>query len=136
MPTLTTHLQCLFKMQEMMIGGVLQNVPVLEHAGLIHVVMDVLWVNGFYKDIDFQDPQSLDGVIALVGAAICLAIQEYEMGVWKRIDFSTAKSKSTYTSIKTYMMQTIYSCVELTERFHLIKVNMKNRGVSRTGIVL
>ncbi|KAG1785754.1 uncharacterized protein HD556DRAFT_1450406 [Suillus plorans] len=135
-PMLTTHLQCLFKMQEMTIGGVLKNVPVLEHTGLIRVVMDILWVNGFYKDLDLQDLQSLDGAIALAGAAICSAIQEYEMGVWKRIDFSTAKSKSTYTSIKTYMTETIYTCVELTERFHWIKVNMKNRGVSRTGIVL
>ncbi|KAG1777163.1 hypothetical protein EV702DRAFT_1197482 [Suillus placidus] len=64
-PTLITHLQCLFKLREMMIGGVLQNVPVLEHTALIRVVMDILWVNGFYKDIDLQDPQSLDGVIAL-----------------------------------------------------------------------
>ncbi|KAG1862926.1 hypothetical protein C8R48DRAFT_773663 [Suillus tomentosus] len=135
-PMLTTHSQCLFKMQEMMIGGVLKNVPVLEHTALIHVVMDILWVNGFYKDLDLQDLQALDGVIALTGAAICSAIQEYEMGVWKRINFSTAKSKSTYTSIKTYMTETIYTCIELTARFHCIKVNMKNRGVSRTGIVL
>ncbi|KAG1740220.1 uncharacterized protein EDB91DRAFT_1248547 [Suillus paluster] len=65
MPVLTTHLQCLFTSENMMLDGVLQSVPVLEHDGLVSLVIKILWTHGFYKDIDFDDLNALDGVIAL-----------------------------------------------------------------------
>jgi hypothetical protein len=96
--------------------------------------MEILWVNGFYKDIDFEDLQSLDGVIALAGAAICSAIQEYETGIYKRIEFSTAKSRGTYRDIRTYISDKIYTRVELTARYNLLKVKIRERGEARLGL--
>ena len=93
-----------------------------------------MWVSGFYKDIDFEDLQSLDGVIALAGAAICSAIQEYETGIHKRIEFSTAKSRGTYRDIWTYISDKIYTHVELAARYNLLKVKIRERGEARLGL--
>lgn len=106
----------------------------LEHDGLVFLVMEVLWVNGFYKDIDLEDLQSLDGVIALAGAAICSSIQEYSTGVYKRIEFSTAKSGDTYRHIRAYISNKIYPQAELAAHFNLFKVQMKARGEERLGL--
>jgi hypothetical protein len=114
-----------------------QPVALLEHDRLIYyLVMEILWVNGFYKDIDFEDLQSLDGVIALAqaGAAICSAIQEYETGIYKRIEFSTAKSRGTYRDIRTYISDKIYTCIELTVHYNLLKVKIREHGEARLGL--
>jgi len=95
--------------------------------------MEILWVNGFYKDVDFEDLQSLDGVIALAGTAICSAILEYETGIYKRVEFSTAKSGGTYRKIRTYIADSIYTRIELTARYNLLKVKIRERGEERLG---
>lgn len=96
--------------------------------------MEVLWTNRFYKDIDFEDPQALDRVITLGGAALCSAIKEYETGVLKCIDFSTAKSGDSYHSICTYISSKIYSRPELAAHFKTLKTRMRERGEERLGL--
>jgi len=96
--------------------------------------MEILWANGFYKDINLDDLQSLDGVIALAGAAICSAIQEYETGVYKRVKFSVAKSGDTYHSIRRYISDKISPNTELATRLSSLKIKMKERGEERLGL--
>ncbi|KAG1719358.1 hypothetical protein EDB19DRAFT_1836817 [Suillus lakei] len=96
-PALTTHLQCLFTSEDMALDGILQSVPMLKHDGLVSLVIEIMWTHRFYKDINFDDPKALDGVIALAGAALCSALLEYKTGVYKHIEFSTAKARDTYT---------------------------------------
>lgn len=133
-PSLLTHLQCLFISKNIMLDGTLQSVAVLEHDALISLVIDILWIHGFYKDIDFDDPKALDGVIALAGAALCSALMEYKTGVYKRVQFSTAKSEATYRSILTYISDKIYPRAELAARFKALKAKIKERGESRLGL--
>ncbi|KAG1831969.1 hypothetical protein DFJ58DRAFT_848097 [Suillus subalutaceus] len=90
--------------------------------------------HGFYKDLDFNDPTALDGVIALAGAALCSALMEYKTGVYKRVEFSTAKSKDTYQNVTAYISDKIYPRVELTARFKALKDKMKERGEVRLGL--
>ncbi|KIK33530.1 hypothetical protein CY34DRAFT_110608 [Suillus luteus UH-Slu-Lm8-n1] len=133
-PALTTHLQCLFTTVNMILDGILQSVAVLEHEGLVSLVIKILWTHGFYKDLDFNDPTALDGVIALAGAALCSALMEYKTGVYKRVEFSTVKSKDTYQNVTTYISDKIYPRVELAARFGALKDKMKERGEVRLGL--
>ncbi|KAG2040849.1 hypothetical protein BDR03DRAFT_1007631 [Suillus americanus] len=77
-PALTTHLQCLFTSANITLDGILQSVAMLQHDGLVSLVIEILWAHGFYKDINFDDPTALDGVIALAGAALCSTLLEYK----------------------------------------------------------
>jgi hypothetical protein len=121
-------------MLNQVLDGILQSVPVLEHDGLVSLVIEIVWTHGFYKDINFDDPKALDGVIALAGAALCSALLEYKTGVYKRIEFSTAKAGDTYKSILTYMSDKIYSRAELAVRFEALKARIKERGEARLGL--
>jgi len=116
------------------LDGILQSAPVLEHEGLISLVIEILWTHGFYKDIDFDDPKALDSVIALAGAALCSALMEYKTGVYKRVEFSAAKSGDTYRSILTYISDKIYPRAELAARFKALKARMKERGEASLGL--
>ncbi|KAG1889917.1 hypothetical protein F4604DRAFT_1673438 [Suillus subluteus] len=133
-PSLLTHLQCLFISKNIMLDGTLQSIAVLEHDALISLVIDILWIHGFYKDIDFDDPKALDGVITLAGAALYSALMEYKTGVYKRVEFSTAKAEATYRSILTYISDKIYPRAELAARFKALKAKIKERGESRLGL--
>ncbi|KAG2142500.1 hypothetical protein BD769DRAFT_1383344 [Suillus cothurnatus] len=116
------------------LNGILQSVAVLEHEGLVSLVIKILWAHGFYKDIDFDDPTALDGVIALAGAALCSALMEYKTGIYKCVEFSTAKSGDTYRSILTYISNKIYPRAELAARFKALKAKIKERGEARLGL--
>ncbi|KAG1876686.1 hypothetical protein DFJ58DRAFT_721148 [Suillus subalutaceus] len=118
-PALTTHLQCLFTTVKMVLDASLSR-----SCG----------PTGFYKDLDFNDPTALDGVIALAGAALCSALMEYKTGVYKRVEFSTAKSKDTYQNVTAYISDKIYPRVELAARFKALKDKMKERGEVRLGL--
>jgi hypothetical protein len=107
---------------------------VLEHEALVSVVMEVLWTNSFYQDIDFEDPEALNGVIALGSAAVCSAIKEYKTGMFKRVDFSIAKSKDIYHSILTHIHNEIYPYPELTAHFKALKTRMSEHGKERLGL--
>ncbi|KAG0695788.1 hypothetical protein DFH29DRAFT_1005153 [Suillus ampliporus] len=133
-PTLISHLQCLFKIEQLTLDGTLQPVAVLKHEVLVSVVMEVLWTNGFYKDIDLEDPEVLNGVIALGSTALCSVIKEYETGVFKCIDFSTAKSGDTYCSIRTYISSEIYPHPELAAHFKTLKTRMREHREERLGL--
>jgi hypothetical protein len=107
---------------------------VLEHEALVSVVMEVLWTNSFYQDIDFEDPEALNSVITLGGAVVCSAIKEYETGVFKCVDFSTAKSKDIYHSILTHIHDKIYPYPELAAHFKALKTRMSECRKERLGL--
>jgi hypothetical protein len=96
----------------------------LEHKGLVSLIIEILWAHGFYKDIDFDDPTALDGVITLAGAALCSALMEYKTGIYKHVEFSTAKSGDTYWSILTYILNKIYPHAELAVHFKALKAEI------------
>jgi hypothetical protein len=93
-----------------------------------------LWTHEFYKDLDFNDPTVLDGVIALAGTALCSALMEYKTGVYKCVEFSTVKSKDTYQNVTAYISDKIYHHVELAAHFKALKGKMKERGEVRLGL--
>jgi len=110
----------------------------LEHEGLVSLIIKILWAHGFYKDIDFDDPTVLDGVITLAGAALCSALcsalMEYKTGIYKCVEFSTVKSGDTYWSILTYISNKIYPHAELTVHFKALKAEIKEHREARLGL--
>jgi len=101
-----------------------QPVPLLEHDGLC-LAMKILWANGFYKHINLsKNQQSLDRIIVLSGAAIWSAIQKYETGTNKCVEFSVAKSKDTST-FKDIFQTRLSPHIELARHLSSLKAKMK-----------
>ncbi|KAG2035536.1 hypothetical protein BDR03DRAFT_983549 [Suillus americanus] len=112
------------------LDGILQSVTVLEHDRLVSLVIEILWAHGFYKDIKFDDPTVLDGVIALAGAVLCSALLEYKAGTYKRVEFSTAKLGDTYQSILIYISNKIYPRAELAGLPHRCTISTNRQAAS------
>jgi hypothetical protein len=106
----------------------------LEHEGLVDLVIKILWAHRFYKDINFNDPTALDGVITLAGAALCSVFMEYKTSIYKHVECSTAKSGDTYQSILTYILNKIYPHAELTVHFKALKAKIKECREARLGL--
>ncbi|KAG1824374.1 uncharacterized protein BJ212DRAFT_1573685 [Suillus subaureus] len=131
----TSYKWCLCSSQTSnILDGNLQSIVVLEHEVLVSVVMEVLWTKGFYEDIDFKDPEALNSIIALGGTIIWSAIKEYETGMFKHVDFSTAKSKDIYHNILTHIHNKIDPYPKLTAHFKALKTRMSVCRKERLGL--
>ncbi|KAG2144094.1 uncharacterized protein EDB93DRAFT_1105007 [Suillus bovinus] len=68
----------------------------LEADYLIDMIVDVVWQEGLYVDIDTE---RLDCVFGLAGAAVHNALKAYHEGTYEKVDASAEQFYDTYSSI-------------------------------------
>ncbi|KAG1900887.1 uncharacterized protein F5891DRAFT_979790 [Suillus fuscotomentosus] len=68
----------------------------LEANYLIDMIIDVVWLQGLYVDINRK---RLDCVSSLAGAAVHNALKAYHKGIYKNVNASTEQFYDIYSSI-------------------------------------